>query len=88
MWKSRKSIHDVSILGVNISDITVDILNNKIKNDVDNNRSSIILHGNVYGLNLAYENRWLREFYNSAEVVFCDGAGVILGAKPMCPFGP
>jgi N-acetylglucosaminyldiphosphoundecaprenol N-acetyl-beta-D-mannosaminyltransferase len=32
-------------------------------------------------LNLAYENKWLREFLNSAKIVFCDGSGVIIGAK-------
>jgi N-acetylglucosaminyldiphosphoundecaprenol N-acetyl-beta-D-mannosaminyltransferase len=39
------------------------------------------LNVNANCLNLAYGNDWLRSFINSAETVFCDGAGVILGAR-------
>ena len=34
-----------------------------------------------HGLNIAYRQQWLRDFLNRADLVFCDGAGVILGAR-------
>jgi N-acetylglucosaminyldiphosphoundecaprenol N-acetyl-beta-D-mannosaminyltransferase len=35
----------------------------------------------VYGLNLAVEQPWLQAFYQSADAVFCDGSGVLVGAR-------
>jgi len=40
----------------------------------------IVLSGNVYSFNLAYEQAWLRDFFNQADIVRLDGAGVRLGA--------
>ena len=40
----------------------------------------IVLSGNVYSFNLAYRQLWLRSFFNQADVVRLDGAGVRLGA--------
>jgi N-acetylglucosaminyldiphosphoundecaprenol N-acetyl-beta-D-mannosaminyltransferase len=41
----------------------------------------LIAHANLHGLNLAYEQPWLRDFYNRADLVYCDGMGVKLGAR-------
>ncbi|MGC9399875.1 MAG: WecB/TagA/CpsF family glycosyltransferase [Anaerolineae bacterium] len=40
----------------------------------------IVLSGNVHSFNLAYRQLWLRSFFNQANVVRLDGAGVRLGA--------
>jgi len=40
-----------------------------------------ILNVNVHALNLAYRQPWLRAYLRRAPLVFCDGAGVILGAR-------
>jgi N-acetylglucosaminyldiphosphoundecaprenol N-acetyl-beta-D-mannosaminyltransferase len=44
-------------------------------------KKALIAHVNIHCLNLAYTRPWLRAFLNSADLVFCDGAGVILGAR-------
>ncbi|MBG1268488.1 WecB/TagA/CpsF family glycosyltransferase [Nostoc sp. WHI] len=36
---------------------------------------------NVRAMNFAYEKPWYRDFLNNADLVFCDGFGVLLGAK-------
>ncbi|PIG94853.1 glycosyltransferase [Gloeocapsopsis sp. IPPAS B-1203] len=36
---------------------------------------------NVKAINLAYELDWYRDFINNSDLVFCDGFGVLLGAK-------
>ena len=40
-----------------------------------------MLNANAHCLNLCYEDPKLRAFLNGAEVVFCDGAGVMLAAR-------
>jgi N-acetylglucosaminyldiphosphoundecaprenol N-acetyl-beta-D-mannosaminyltransferase len=42
---------------------------------------AVILHLNIYGVNLALRHQWLREFISGANLVFCDGDGVRLGLK-------
>jgi N-acetylglucosaminyldiphosphoundecaprenol N-acetyl-beta-D-mannosaminyltransferase len=44
-------------------------------------RQLTVLSGNIYSYNLAYEKPWLRAFFNQADIVRLDGAGVRLGAR-------
>ena len=38
------------------------------------------MHVNAHGMNLAHDRPWLVDVLNQADLVFCDGAGVVLGA--------
>ena len=69
------------VLGVHIASLTVPELHNKIAEYICSMRHALILHANIFGLNLAYENPWLCDIMNQAEIVFCDGAGVKFGAR-------
>lgn len=71
------------IFDVPIRKITVPDLNNQIGSFVMQQKKVLILHANVYGLNIAYEQEWFSSFLQSAEMVFCDGAGVRLAARLM-----
>ena len=77
----EKSSAQVNILGVKVDILDVETLHTHIYNEVTSRNHSLILHVNVNGLNLAYENKWLRDYLNHAKLVFCDGAGVMIGAK-------
>jgi len=44
-------------------------------------RKGTVVSGNVYSFNLAYQHKWLRDFFNQVDIVRLDGAGVRLGAK-------
>ena len=72
---------NVEIFGVKIHPVEVEELHWKIDNFINNGSHALILNVNINCLNLAFENEWLRSFLNSAELVFCDGAGVVLGAR-------
>lgn len=48
---------------------------------IQTRQKTVILSGNVHSFNLAYENQWLRDFFNRAYIVRVDGAGLRLGAK-------
>lgn len=63
-------------------------LHEKITFFISKNRKSTILHANVHGLNIAYEHPWFSKLLNSADIVFCDGAGVRLGAALLGDFMP
>lgn len=53
----------------------------KIADAVRGDDRLLIAHANLRGLNLAYEQPWLRGFYQRAQIVYCDGMGVMLGAR-------
>jgi N-acetylglucosaminyldiphosphoundecaprenol N-acetyl-beta-D-mannosaminyltransferase len=69
------------ILGVSVDAVTVDELQRRLEQMVRDGEHSLVLNVNVNALNLASTLPWLREFYNTASLVFCDGAGVMLGAR-------
>ncbi len=71
----------VRILGVKVDSLSVNDLNAALESSVRCGKRSLILHVNVHCLNLTQNNAWLRNFLNSASIVYCDGAGAMLGAR-------
>jgi N-acetylglucosaminyldiphosphoundecaprenol N-acetyl-beta-D-mannosaminyltransferase len=69
------------ILGVHINNLTVSQLHSCLVFYIKESCKALVLHANVHGLNVSYKNSWFRDFLNSAQIVFCDGAGVMLGAR-------
>jgi N-acetylglucosaminyldiphosphoundecaprenol N-acetyl-beta-D-mannosaminyltransferase len=71
----------VEVLGVRIALVKLEQILTIINDLVRENGKFFITHTNVSGLLLAYENKWYRDILNSSDFVFCDGMGVILGAR-------
>lgn len=71
----------VQLLGVKIDPVTVQELHGFIREAVVTKDHVLIPNVNVYGLNLAYDDPELRAILDQADLVFCDGAGVMLGAR-------
>lgn len=71
----------VSILGTPLSLCDKAGLLTTIAEAVVAQRRLTVLSGNIYAYNLAYEKPWLRAFFNQADIVRLDGAGVRLGAR-------
>ncbi|MBE9028808.1 WecB/TagA/CpsF family glycosyltransferase [filamentous cyanobacterium LEGE 11480] len=44
-------------------------------------QKTVVGHVNIRGMNFAAGIPWYRQFLNRADLVFCDGFGVLLGAK-------
>lgn len=78
-----ESPQTLSLLGVRFHPLTRNQLLQAVVNAVQANhgRKTIIAHVNIHAMNLAYEQPWYREFLNQADLVFCDGFGVALGAR-------
>lgn len=71
----------IDLLGVRVHPLTVPQLHDAMGHMIDSQAHALVLNVNAHCLNLAAERPWLRDFLNSAGVVFCDGAGVMLGAR-------
>ena len=69
------------ILGVKVHSLSVAELHEQIASYINLNRRGLIQYVNAYCLNSAYENAKLRKCLNSGNIVFCDGAGVVLASK-------
>mgnify|MGYP001205295431 CR=1 FL=1 len=71
----------VSLLGAGLSLCDERELLAFIQEAIAAQRKVTVLSGNIYSFNLAYEHPWLRQFFNQADIVRLDGAGVRLGAR-------
>jgi len=71
----------VDVLGVGVDPITVEELHAEIKRLVVSGKRGTVLNVNANCLNLLYGAPGLREFFRGADVVFCDGWGVMLAAR-------
>lgn len=71
----------ISILGVQVDPITVTELHDRISYGIKSKSHMIVANINVQASNIAYKNKWFRDFLSNAPITFCDGAGIILGAK-------
>jgi N-acetylglucosaminyldiphosphoundecaprenol N-acetyl-beta-D-mannosaminyltransferase len=59
----------------------VEELQAEIKRLVRSGEPGLVLNVNTHCLNLCYDDPALRGFLNGADVVFCDGAGVMFAAR-------
>jgi N-acetylglucosaminyldiphosphoundecaprenol N-acetyl-beta-D-mannosaminyltransferase len=71
----------VNVLGVGVDPLRMEDLHAEIGRLVRRGVPALVLNANVHCLNLCYKDHLLRNFLNRAEVVFCDGAGVMLAAR-------
>ncbi|MCB0064804.1 MAG: WecB/TagA/CpsF family glycosyltransferase [Caldilineaceae bacterium] len=74
------TIPTVSVLGTKLSLCNNQELLAYLTNAIRRRQKATVLSGNIYSFNLAYEQPWLQSFFNHADVVRLDGAGVRLGS--------
>jgi N-acetylglucosaminyldiphosphoundecaprenol N-acetyl-beta-D-mannosaminyltransferase len=53
----------------------------KLAERIGREEKTVVLSANVHAFNLAYEQSWLRDFFNQADLIRLDGDGVRLGAR-------
>jgi N-acetylglucosaminyldiphosphoundecaprenol N-acetyl-beta-D-mannosaminyltransferase len=76
-----KSFEEVNLLQTRFHKVRVCQLIDYIIKSAQNEKKTIVGNVNVRAMNLAYEQPWYRDFLNNSDLVFCDGFGVLLGAK-------
>ncbi|MFA5112239.1 MAG: WecB/TagA/CpsF family glycosyltransferase [Desulfobaccales bacterium] len=74
-------MESLELLGIKITPGTTEEICREITRLIDRPQKSFIIDANVYGINLAWQLPWLAEFYQRADLVYVDGAGVVLGAR-------
>jgi N-acetylglucosaminyldiphosphoundecaprenol N-acetyl-beta-D-mannosaminyltransferase len=72
---------NIKILDVKVDPVVTMSLHRVIDRFIRADEHALVLNVNAHCLNLASKEFWLRDLLNSARVVFCDGFGVILGAR-------
>lgn len=76
-----QSFDEVSLLKTRFHKLTVHELIEYIIEAASFEKKTVVGHVNVRAMNFAYQMSWYRDFFNNADLVFCDGFGVLLGAK-------
>jgi N-acetylglucosaminyldiphosphoundecaprenol N-acetyl-beta-D-mannosaminyltransferase len=75
------SFDEVILLETRFHQVTVDELIEYIVESAKLEKKTIVGNVNVRAMNFACEFPWYQDFLNNADLVFCDGFGVVLGAK-------
>lgn len=68
--------HSAALLGVRVDDITPDALLDRMVAAVAGRQRLMVVNANAHLVNLARRRPWIVELFQSAEIAFCDGAGV------------
>lgn len=71
----------VNLLGVPIHDLSKSDIVASVIGKVIAGERGIFVYINIYAINLAQTLPWFRNFLNGASIAYCDGFGVLLGAR-------
>ena len=74
-------IEAVNLLGVDVCTLSVESLVNFVSRTTLAGGKARAVYANIYAINLAQDLAWFRDFFNSSDVVYCDGFGVKWGAR-------
>lgn len=77
---SDQQILPVKLLGRKITFITLEEMIKLIRATCKENQKILVAHSNVHGFNLSFHLPWFHEFLNNADIVYCDGFGVLKAA--------
>jgi N-acetylglucosaminyldiphosphoundecaprenol N-acetyl-beta-D-mannosaminyltransferase len=78
---ARPYVAGFSILGARLNAVSVDDVHGYISAVIGRKERALILNLNVHCVNLCQKHRWLKDFVNQAQMVFCDGDGVRWAAR-------
>lgn len=71
----------VDVLGVRVDQLDKQQLLTYLMAATKRQHRTVVAHVNLKGMNLASVLPWYRSFLNNADLVFCDGFAVFLGAR-------
>jgi N-acetylglucosaminyldiphosphoundecaprenol N-acetyl-beta-D-mannosaminyltransferase len=75
----QATFQTANILGVRVALLALPEVLEYIQRATQGDGRTLITHVHVMGLNLAYEQAWLRQFINQSNLVYADGMGVKVG---------
>lgn len=71
----------IDVLGVGVDRCDLSGLLDRVGTLVDRRATATVAYANVHVLNTAVEDEALRRFLNGVDLCYCDGGGVVLGAR-------
>jgi N-acetylglucosaminyldiphosphoundecaprenol N-acetyl-beta-D-mannosaminyltransferase len=71
----------IDVMGIPVHPVGYQDLRRALSDWIDRRGHALVLNVNVHCMNLAWSRSWLRRLLREAELVFCDGAGVMLAAR-------
>lgn len=74
-------MEELRLLGLKVHAAEMWELHQEISRIIGHGGPGYVLSANIHGFNLARRMPWLADFYNRADLVHCDGAGIMLGAR-------
>ena len=74
-------LRPLELLGLPLSQLTRNDFLGCIRSSLKKQDRLLIGYANIYGLNLAWEQDSFRQALKSFDIVFCDGFGLMLGAR-------
>jgi N-acetylglucosaminyldiphosphoundecaprenol N-acetyl-beta-D-mannosaminyltransferase len=77
----RQEYKAITVLGTTFHKLRVKDLINYVISQASLPQKTVVGNVNVRAMNFAYDLPWYRKFLNQSDLVFCDGFGVLLGAK-------
>ncbi|MEW5873002.1 MAG: WecB/TagA/CpsF family glycosyltransferase [Chloroflexota bacterium] len=78
---SRPARPVANVLGVSIDLVRLPDVLERIQAAITRDERQTLAYIHASGLCLAREQPWLREFLNACDLAYCDGMGVMLGAR-------
>jgi N-acetylglucosaminyldiphosphoundecaprenol N-acetyl-beta-D-mannosaminyltransferase len=77
----------INVLGVCVQDVSLSNLIRRVEDFLASDGRYRVMYANAHVLNTAYQDPDLRRILNTANLVYCDGVGVRLGARltSQCP---
>ena len=73
----------VDVLGVGVDPIDLRQVLSTVGEFIRSGEKKTVCYANVHCVNIARRDREFREILNGADLVYCDGFGVVLGARIM-----
>lgn len=77
----EKTFEEIVLLNTRFHKLTVQELLEYVTTAAKLAQKTVVGNVNVHGINFACTLPWYQEFINHADLVFCDGFGVLLAAK-------
>ncbi|GAP94684.1 WecB/TagA/CpsF family glycosyltransferase [Leptolyngbya sp. NIES-2104] len=78
---AQERFEEIVLLKTRFHKLTVQDLISCIVKSAQINQKTVVANVNVRAMNFACSKPWYRRFINQSDYVFCDGFGVLLGAK-------
>jgi N-acetylglucosaminyldiphosphoundecaprenol N-acetyl-beta-D-mannosaminyltransferase len=76
-----KTFPEIKLFDTRFHKVKVQELIDYLVESVKKPKKTIVENVNIRAMNFAYEKPWYRDFLNNADLVFCDGFGVLLAAN-------